>query len=208
VLAELPYAHIWHPIALVESDPLGFSRTRRRWDVIEPSASEAASTRSGAWALMSPVGSDERRDFSVVVVDGPAGLPSNLPTVAEDPNSSIVLMTRPDRTSLSDAANALVWMNDQGLVTRRRMTVVINHGVGQPDRGSKAAATGLGIRCAAIHSLPAHSTLAAGRVLPSARELPLRLRRSLAHICLDVWLQTQSPTRPAAVNSPSPLEYA
>lgn len=207
VLAELPYAHIWHPIALVETAPLTFDRTQRRWDV-EPGDSateptlDSVSTRSGAWTLAGLTSRQQRRDFSVVVVDSPAGLPSDLATVGADPRASIVMVTRPDRMNLSDAADALVWMHDRSLVARDRVTVLINHGAGHPDRGSKAAAAALGIRCAAIHSLPVHPTLDPGRVLPSGRDLPIRLRRRLTGLCLDVWSQTQSPPRPTGPTSP------
>ena len=117
-------------------------------------------------------------------------------------------MTRPDRASLSEAADALVWMNDQHLVARRRVTVVINHGVGQPDRGSKAAATALGIRCAAIHSLPADSTLGPGRVLPSGRDLPVTPAAPHRPHRLDVWIRPHPPHRRLPSSSPHPLEHA
>lgn len=212
VLAELPYAHIWHPIALVESAPPTLGRTRRRWGVIDPGdppdglASEQQCTASGAWALSGSTSIQSRRDFSVLVVDSPAGLPSDLKTIEADPCSSVVLMTRPDRTSLSDAADALVWMNDKSLVDRNRVTVVINHGVGRPDRGSRAAATALGIRCAVIHSLPIDSALDPGRVLPCGNDMPVRLRRRVARICLDIWSQAQSPTAAAAFGRPQQQE--
>lgn len=52
VLAELPFAHIWHPIALVEAAPRTLGSTSRRWDLLKPSEpGEATSTRSGAWAV-------------------------------------------------------------------------------------------------------------------------------------------------------------
>ena len=99
VLAELPYAHIWHPVGLVDAAPRTFCHTRRRWDVIEPPGptteltSDQACTRSGAWALTGLPSSTERLDFSVLVVDAPAGLPSDLPGVQEDPQASVVLVT-------------------------------------------------------------------------------------------------------------------
>ncbi len=193
VLAELPFAHFWHPIALLESAPRTLSSTQQRWDVTDSSGPdvgtipEPTSTRSGAWALTGTTSKQQRRAFSVLVVDSPAGMPSDLVAIKDDPGASIVLMTRPDRASLSDAADALVWMNDRSLVARSRVTVLINHGVGQPDSGSKPAATALGIRCAAIHSLPQDSTLAPGQPLPSGRLLPNRLRRRVARLCLDIW---------------------
>lgn len=214
VLTELPFAHIWHPIALVDRAPQTLGSTMRRWDVVEPqdpltrTVPDLASTRSGVWALTGLTPWQQRRDFSVLVVDSPTGLPSDLAAVTDDPQASIVLMTRPDRRSLAHAAEALVWLNDCNLVARSRVTVVINHGVGRPDRGSRAAATALGIRCAATHSLPTDSTLGPDRVLPSGRDLPVRLRRRIARACLDIWTQTQTPNPPAALSSPHRQEYA
>ena len=101
-----------------------------------------------------------------------------------------------------------MWLNDHDLVARSRITVVINHGAGHPDRGSKAAATALGIRCAAVHSLRAEATLGPDRVLPSGRDLPVRLRRRVARICLDVWSQTQRPNPPSALSTPHHKEHA
>ncbi len=214
VLTELPFAHIWPPIAVVDAAPQALGATMRRWDVVDPQGPELVSlapapvsTRPGAWALTGPTPWRQRRDFSALVVDSPTGLPSELAAVTDDPQASIVLMTRPDRRSLADAAEALVWLNDRNLVARSRITVVINHGVGRPDRGSKAAATALGIRCAAIHSLPADSTLGPDRVLPSGRDLPLRIRRRIARVCLDVWSQTQRPNPPAALSRPHHKEH-
>lgn len=191
VLAELPFAHIWPPIALVDAAPQALSSTGRRWDLIEPEeSSEATSTRSGAWVLSGSLAAVQRRDFSSVVVDGPAGMPSGVPCIKDDLNASIVLLTRPDRASLADAADALVWMNDRSEVSRRRVIVVINRGVGQPDRGSRAAATALGIRCTAIHSMAFSSALGPGRALPSGHELPTRVRRLISHVALDAWSAT------------------
>lgn len=216
VLTELPFAHIWPPIAVVDTAPQPLGATMRRWDVVDPQDPQDSlvrpvpapvSTRSGAWALTGPTPWRQRRDFSAVVVDSPTGLPSELASVTDDPLASIVLMTRPDRRSLADAAEALVWLNDSNLVARSRITVVINQGVGRPDRGSKAGATALAIRCAAIHSLPADSTLGPDRVLPSGRDLPLRIRRCIARTCLDVWSQTQRPNPPAALSRPHQKEH-
>jgi len=188
VLAELPFAHIWYPIAVMEAAPRTLGSTSRRWDLIDPSESGVAtSTRSGAWAFTAGQSTLRRKDFSVVVVDAPAGMPSDVCSVEDDRNASIVLLTRPDRASLADAAEALVWMNDRSLVSRSRVVVVINRGVGQADRGSRAAATALGIRCAAVHSLPFSSALGSGRALPSGRDLPVRIRRLVSHVALDLW---------------------
>lgn len=215
VLAELPFAHIWPPIAVVDAVSHTFGSTPRRWDVVDqedPQAPEqvlaSGSTRSGAWALTGHSPWGQRRDFSALLVDSPTGLPSELPSVIDDPLASIVLMVRPDQLSLADGADALVWLNDHSPVGRSRISVVINHGVGRPDRGSKAAATALGIRCATVHSLPADPTLGPDRVLPSGRDLPVRLRRRIARVCLDVWSQTQRHNSPAALSTPHHKEQA
>lgn len=201
VLAELPFAHVWPPIALVEASPRALSSTPRRWGLVEDSEAESASTtRSGAWMLPEVHTKAHRQAFSAVIVDAPAGMPGDLSCIQDDPHASIVLLTRPDRTSLAEAADALVWMNDRASVTRNRAVVVINRGTGESDRGSRAAATALGIRCAAIHSLPYSPTLGPGRALPSGRDLPIRLRRLLAHTALDIWsAATKRPSETASL---------
>ena len=203
VLAELPYAHLWPPYALVDAEPRTPALTARRWDDLDPAADEPTCTRSGAWTLHGPQSRRQRQDFSALVVDCPSGLPSDLCAVRDDPNASIVLVTRPDRTSLSDTADALVAMNDSGLVSRKRVTVLVNHGVGERDRGSRSAATVLGIRCAAVHSLPADPALGPSRVLPSGHDLPPRLRRPIARLCLHA-----GPTPSTAARSPHLTEFA
>lgn len=188
VLAELPFAHIWPPIAAVEVAPHPLGSTAKRWDLVGPLEPEAAtSTRSGAWAFTGGRAVAEPKDFSAIVLDAPPGLPSDMPCVTEDSGVSVVLSTRPDRASLAETAEALVWMNDRSLVSRSQTVVVINDGAGQPDRGSKAAATALGIRSSAVHRLPFSWTLGPGRALPSGRDLPTRVRRCLSHLALDVW---------------------
>ncbi len=205
VLTELPYAHLRRPVALVEPIPRGLSVSPRRWGIVDPEPDPTfhdpvGCTKSGAWAFRDGPRHGERRSFSVLVIDAPTGLPSELSAVADDPAASIILLTRPDRASLADAADALVWMHDQGLVNRRRITVVLNYGAGPSDRGSAAAATALGIRCAAIHRLGPDPTLAPGLVLPSGHALPARLRRRIASICLDVW--TTIPPHPTQPTTP------
>ena len=207
VLAELPYAHLHRPVALVESDPRTLSVTPRRWDVVEPNLTShhfepIGSTPTGAWAFRNGPSPWKRDAFSVLVVDAPVGLPSDLAEVVEDPGASVVLVTRPDRASLADAADALVFMNECRSVERNRVNVVINNGIGEADRHAKAAATVLGIRCAAIHSLRLEPTLAPGTVLPSGRALPTRLRRTVARICLDVWSTIARPP-----TTPTPEEH-
>lgn len=214
VMAELPFAHVWPPIALTESSPRTLSTTAKRWDVLRPpepdqpaaqaTDSDRSVTASGVHVLASPPSVRQPRDYSVVVVDAPVGMPSDITPVATDPTASVLLVIRPDRASLTEAAEALVWMNDHHLVGRRRVSVVINYGVGPADHASKAAAAALGIRCAAVHRLAQEPLLAPGRPLPSGRALPSRLRRGIARLCLDIWSQSQASSTPAAVSSPHP----
>ena len=98
-----------------------------------------------------------------------------------------------------------------GLPVAREIRQAIELLAQQLDRAGalvEAAATALGIRGAAIHSLPANSTLGPGRVLPSGRDLPIPIRRRLARICLDVWSQAQTFRRPTALSSPHLLKHA
>lgn len=188
VLAELPFSHIWPPIAAVELVPHPLGSTAKRWDLVGPLEPETATgTRSGAWAFTGGRAVAEPKDFSAIVLDAAPGLPSELSCVSEDPGASIVVLTRPDRASLAETAEALVWMHDRSRVSRSQTVVVINDGVGQSDRGSKAAATALGIRSSAVHRLPFSWTLGPGRALPSGRDLPTGVRRCLSHVALDVW---------------------
>ena len=60
-----------------------------------------------------------REDFSTIVIDAVPGLPSSHHAVAVDPRASILLLVRPDRASLAEAADVLVWMHDQQLVARQ-----------------------------------------------------------------------------------------
>ncbi len=195
VLAELPYASIWPPYALIDAEPRTPTLTARRWDVLGPEMDDLC-TRSGVWVLQGLEGRAHRNDFSALVIDCGSGLPSDLLDLVADRNSSVVMVTRPDRTSVSDAADALVRMNDHELVSRKRVTVVVNQGVGERNRGSHSAATVLGIRCAAIHSLPADPAVGPSCVLPSGRDLPQRIRRTIARLCLDVWAQVSSSSKP------------
>lgn len=210
VLAELPYAHVHRPVALVEPHPRLLSTTWRRWGVQtlgdekntpEGVRAEPWRTRAGAIPLEDLPHDDRRHNFSLAVIDASSGLPSELDVVTNDPTTSVVLVSRPDRTSLAEAAEALVWMHDLGLVTPDRVVVAINLGTGSVDRGSKAAATALGIRCAAVHRLPLDSTLGPGEALPSGRALPDRVRRPIVRLCLDIWTTTQ---RPAHSSHPIP----
>ena len=207
VLAELPYAHLWPPIALHETSTRLLSPTPRRWDLLHAEDSPTEwRTRSGASAFIGGELPAQRTDFSVIVVDATAGLPSDQEPVHSDPGSSVVLVVRPDRDSLAEAAEALVWMHDRHLVTRQRVVVVINDSAGRPDRGSRAAATALWTRCVAVHRFPWHSTLGPGCVLPSGHDLPTRLRRVVQHTALDLWTTTaRSPAGGEPLNQGAPL---
>lgn len=201
VLAELPYAHLHRPVALVDTAPYRLTSTLRRWAVVDPCPDPprfepVGATPSGAWAFRDKSGPSKRDAFSVLVVDAPVGIPSELTQVAGGINASVVLVTRPDRVSLSDAADALVWMGRHSPVTRDRVNVVINNGVGGAARDARAAATALGIRCAAVHRLGQDPILAPGSVLPSGRAIPTPLRRTVNRLCLDICDTIPRPSRP------------
>lgn len=202
VLAELPYAHVHKPNALVDLAARHLANTRRRWDVVpcQPevespavSAATQSQTRSGVHVLDGVPKTQQRHDHAVIVIDAPSGMPSDIEFVTEDENTSVLLMTRPDRASLAEASEALVWMHNQHLLARNRVIVAVNLGAGRSDRGSKAAAVALGIRCSAIHNLPLDATLGPSGPLPSGCDLPVRIRRVVHRICLDMWSATQQP---------------
>ncbi len=192
-LAEQPYAHYWPPVALHEQATRSMSSTVDRWDVMPGIESDAEArrvadcTRAGVWVFPNGQAVAHRDDFSVTVVDAPAGLPSDNSAVMADPGAVMVMLVRPDRHSLGEAADALVWMHDRELINRHRVLVVINEPAGEFDRGSKSAATALWIRCAGVHRFPFHSTLGPGRPLPSGHALPARIRRATNHVALDLW---------------------
>ena len=207
ILAELPYAHVWRPIGLVEVSTRTLTSAERRWGATKASSSNPAEssdglrvTAAGAHVLADTQLRHRDGNHSAVLVDAPVGMPSDHAFINDDGTASVVLVCRPDRASLRDAADALVWMHDRGLLTRGRVNVVVNRGAGLIDRGSAAAATALGIRCATIHSLPFHKTLGPGRTLPSGRAIPTQIRRRIARLCLDVWT-TQSQPHPTAHGS-------
>ena len=191
ILAELPFAHIWYPIAGVELTPRTLGTTAHRWGVANLNDKAdvddgTAATSSGAWAFTEGVGIDNRHDFSAVVLDAPAGLPSELSWVAGDPTASVLLLARPDRASLAETAAALVWMHDQEQLARQRVVVLINDGAGFSDQGSRAAATAVRVRCAGVHRLPFHRTLGPGKQLPAGAAIPRQVRRPLTHAALDL----------------------
>ena len=201
VLAELGFAHIWPPIALAEAATRPFSCTSHRWDLLtfeDCDESDPACTRSGAWVFSDGQVPIRREDFSTIVTDATPGLPSTNPLVTLDPRSSILLVLRPDRASLGEAADMLVWMHDHQLVARDRVVALINHTSNAPtDPGSRAAATSLSTRCAAVHRLPYHPALGPGLPLPSGGDLPVRIRRVIARTALDLWVVATTHTKPS-----------
>lgn len=220
LLAELPFAHIWPPVLLFEPAPRRLSTTLQRWGVNqETTLSQAAppgdnvpsidvrQALSGVNVLVNdrtagpnPAGSSDellravQHHHSVVVLDAPVGLPSDLSWVREAPNTvSILLIVRPDQTSLAEAAEALVWMNDHHVLPRHQVTVVINHAHEAAVRNIHPAKTALESRCAAVHELPHHRVFDPGYQLPTGEDMPKRLRLRLAQIGLDVWSSSQLP---------------
>ena len=191
VLAELVFAHIWPPIALAEESSRAFSPTARRWDVVtsgDADPSDAACTRSGAWAFTEGQSIARREAFSTIVIDAAPGLPSSHHAVAVDPRASVLLLVRPDRASLAEAADVLVWMHDHQLIAGSRVVVLINHtSISPRDPATRAAATALATRCAGVHKLPFHPALGPGRPLPSGSDLPIRVRQVIARTALELW---------------------
>jgi len=204
-LAELPWAHVHKPIALVELRPRALSTTRARWlaestnrlsdERQAPQQYVPIKTRSGIVLPPATVVEADRGSFSVVVAEAPVGLPSEHSAVHDDANSSVLLVVRPDRRSLTEAAEALVWMHDQHLVHRSRVVVVVNLGVGQVDRGSRASSTALSVRCRAVHRLASNPGLGPLSSLPSGTALAPQLRRPVSALCLDLWRASQSTSR-------------
>lgn len=204
-LAELPWAHVHKPIALVEMRPRRLSTTRARWlaestnlalnERRAPQQYVPLKTRSGI--VLPPAAPVEagRTAYSVVVAEAPVGLPSEHPAVRDDGSSSVLLVVRPDRRSLAEAAEALVWMHDQRLLHRGRVVVVVNLGAGQVDRGSRASSTALAVRCRAVHRLASDPRLGPVSSLPSGTALAPQLRRPTAALCLDLWRTSQSTSR-------------
>ena len=201
-LAGLPYAQLHRPVALGELDASPLSRSRIRWGV-PPDLDHVAVTQVGGRVRILVDIGEPADGRPVRIIDSPAGLMATLHMATSHPASSIVLLTRPDRASLADTAAALIWLQDIQRVERQRLTVVINHGSGPANPGSKAAATALGIRCRSIHKLPAHTALGPGTALPSGHQTPRALHRALVRLCADVYNSAiHSSIRPAASTSP------
>lgn len=185
-LAGLPYAHLHRPVALGELDPSPLSRSRTRWGA-PPDLDHVAVTRAGGRVRILADIRAAADGQPIRVVDAPAGPLSIVRMATQSPTTSIVLLTRPDRCSLADAAAALIWLQDVQGISRQRLAVVINYGSGPTDVGSKAAATALAIRCRSIHRLPAHRVLGPGIPLPSGHRVPQTVHKVLIRLCADVY---------------------
>jgi Mrp family chromosome partitioning ATPase len=228
-LAGLPFAHIWPPALLVDSicrrhphHPEGtdVETHNQREDglsgLVPVGTSLRLRTTLSGIALLQPTRADRlirRRQlqttvatvqdrFAPVIIDAPCGLPSGSLWTRDTPAGfSVVLVVRPDEYSLTDAAEALVWMHDQQQVRKQQVAVVVNHGAGPPTRRTRPAAAALAVRCHGLHHLPVHPRLGPGPIPPTARPVPARLRLRLAQICLDLWHTSQTPT-----HRPNPQE--
>lgn len=220
-LAGLPFAHLWPPALLVDDtcrrqshSPEGNAdETNDQWDdelssLVPVGAQARLRTTPSGIALLQPIRSDRlisrkqlqttvatvQDRFAPVIIDTPCGLPSDSLWRRDTPAGfSVVLVVRPDEYSLTDAAEALVWMHDQHQVKKQQVTVVVNHGAGARTGRKRPAAAALAVRCRGLHQLPADPRLGPGPIPPSARQVPARLRLRLAQICLDVWHTRQTP---------------
>ena len=225
-LAGLPFSHIWPPALLVDTtcgrSPHDHSpapteaESEHRADDLSSllgvrSPLQLRTTSSGI-AVLHTNGSDRpvlsrqlctavatvQDCFAPVIIDARCGLPSNTRWTRGVPAGfSVVLVVRPDEYSLTDAAQALVWMHDQHRVSKQQVTVVVNHGAGPPSGRTRSAAAALAVRCHGLHHLPSDPRLGPGPIPPTARPVPTRLRLRLAQICLDIWHTSQTPTQPS-----------
>ena len=200
-LAGLPYAELHRPIVLGEFEYTPLSRARQRWGAQDSDTIQVGN--KGARISLADNVFDPPEVRPLVVIDTPSGLLTTDRVTAAEASVSVVLLTRPDRTSLAETAEALLWLQDNRGVARRRLTVLINEGTGIRDRGSRPAGPALGIRCSSIHRLPAHAALGPGRVLRSHQE-PAGVRRAVIGLCLDIYRSIQpavSPTAPPKEDS-------
>lgn len=204
VLAERGFAHLWPPIALVEAATQPVTSAVRRWDVPAPDhPDDDLRTRAGALVFTGGQPPRRREDYSTLIIDAPAGHPATNHTVAVTPCASVLLVVRPDRASLAEAAEVLVAMHDRQQVARDRVVVVINQTHPRPaDRASKAAAVVLSTRCSAVHRLGYHPQLGPGRVLPSGEDLRDRTRRVITATALDLWGVAASHAKPVSCRTP------
>lgn len=217
-LAGLPYPHIWPPVLLVDgsSRRLDPTTTQLRpvpaqndpetdgnapwptpllWEAdsgVRILAARSQDDLAAAWAADAAL-NRHQDSYAPVIIDAASGLPSDLIWARNAAAGfSVVLLTRPDQYSLAQAAEALVWMHDRKLVTKRQVTVVVNHGIGMSDRRTRPALTALAIRCYAVHQLTRDPGLAPARSAPVTRPVPTRQQRRLTQICLSVWHTTQT----------------
>ena len=227
-LAELPYAHIWPPVLLVDgsSRRLDPAITQLRpvpeqnepvtdgnppwpapllWEA-DPGVRMLAAR---SWDELAAAGLVEaaltahQDAYAPVIIDAASGLPSDLIWARTAPAGfSVVLITRPDQYSLAEAAEALVWMHDRKLVSKHQITVVVNHGIGITSRRTRPAATALALRCHAVQQLTRDPGFGPGPSAPITRPVPKRQRGRLTQICLSVWHTTQTAT-PATVATPA-----
>jgi len=235
-LAGLPFAHIWPPALLVDTtlhrlQPNPIAETDG--ESVSCRGDELArlvgltvrlqTTPSGIALLWShrvrrPVRSGSSRRlrtavttvqdrYAPVIIDHQSGLPADSPWTRDTPAGfSVVLLVRPDEYSLSTAAEALVWLHNQHLVSKQQVTVVVNHGAGTATRRTRPAAAALAVRCHGLHQLPAHRDLGPGPLPPSARPVPARLRLRLAQIGLDIWHTSQTTAHPGPYPADHPQE--
>lgn len=224
-LAGLPFAHIWPPALLVDTgrsrsphdhpDEAAEMTSEHRVDDLANllgvrSPLQVQTTASGIAVLRAksterPVLSRQLHTavsivqdcFAPVMIDTQCGPPSSTRWTRGVPAGfSVVLVVRPDAYSLTDAAQTLVWMHDQHLVSKQQVTVVVNHGAGPPTSRTRPAAAALAVRCHGLHQLPSDPRLGPSPISPTARPVPARLRLRLAQICLDIWQTSQTPTQP------------
>lgn len=184
-LASLKHAHLHRPIALGESNPQPLSQARHRWGAPADSDQITVTRAGGRVRVLTDV-RDPGEGRPLVVVDALAGIVTTAELAATDPSSSVVLLTRPDRASIAETADVLVWLQDSHAIPRDRIAVVINDGAGRSGYQSRPAATALAIRCRSIHRLPAHKSLGPGTVLPCGQRVPGSIRKSLIQFCADI----------------------
>lgn len=188
------------------------SNTAVRWGVHPSSVvgEWCGRTPSGAHAVLSTDGDGPpptehqsvevlqrlRAAFDHVVIDAPAGLPSDLPWVmaGDSAPATLLLVCRPAESSVNRLADALVWMNDHaGLPTKQRVTVVVNHGVGEVSRASKAAKTMLATRCISVSDIPFDKALRPNAPPPTVARLSNQVNLKLAQILLGAHRKEDRP---------------
>lgn len=222
-LAGLPFAHIWPPALLVDTttrraphdnpdEAAEMTSEHRVGDLaslLDVQSPLQVRTTSSGIAVLRGTGTDRpvlsrqlctavsivQDCFAPVIIDAPCGLPSDTRWTRGVPAGfSVVLVVRPDEHSLTDAAQALVWMHNHHQVSKQQMTVVVNHGAGPPTGRTRPVAAALAVHCHGLHHLPSDPRLGPGPTPPAARPVPARLGLRLAQISLDIWHSSQTPT--------------